>query len=184
MRGRFAFLDAGYVDEIAIAKSRNPYYRENPPGVGNEPIELPVLYGLLDFLIYVLIIFPIALANHAWFFVWIATIPFAFLSTVMPVGPVSAWYWRKMRGPRPTKSPIPTEEQLTALRARRQWLQELALESIKVESELASEMDRAGDLRHAFEAQIRQAQQTRGQIGTEIAKIDSQLASIQVLRNL
>src|SRR3569832_56890 len=134
MRGRFSFLDAGYVDELAIAKARNPYYREYPPGVGNEPMELPVVYGLVDFLIYVLLIFPFALSDQELFFLWTLTIPFGFLSTVMPVGPVSAWYWRKTRVVKQVaKKPVIDAELLVQLRARRQWLQELAVESVKVE---------------------------------------------------
>src|ERR1041384_1210595 len=115
MRGRFRFLDAQYVDDLAVAKARNPYYREYPPGVGNEPIEMPVLCGLIDFLMYVLIIFPFALTDQILFFLWMLTIPFGFLSAVMPVGPVSAWYWRKSRASRaPAKNEL-TEDVVTAL---------------------------------------------------------------------
>jgi hypothetical protein len=182
MRGRFSFLNAGYVDELALAKARNPYYRENPPGVANERVELPVLCGLVDFVIYVFAIFPFALANDALFFLWVLTIPFAFLSAVMPVGPVSAIYWRKLRA---TQRPIAkqglSEDHLISLRARRQWLEELAVESVKVEAELAKGLESAGDLRFAFEAQIKQAQDTRVLISAEIAKINAQLAVLELI---
>ena len=184
MRGRFRFLDASYVDELAIAKSRNPYYRENPPGVANEPIERPVAFGLIDFFLYVLIIYPIAAANQALFLLWVLTIPFAFLSAVMPVGPVSAAYWSRVRTREKPARPLIEEGVFVSLRARRQWLQELAVESVKVESELRKELENAGDLRFAFETQIRQAQETRAHIGKEIAKIDAQLDQIEVLNNL
>lgn len=180
MRGRFSFMNAGYVDELAMAKARNPYYRDYPPGVANEPVELPVLFGMVDFVIYVLAIFPFALANQSLFFLWALTIPFAFLSAVMPVGPVSAWYWRKTHADKkPTPLPVP-EEVTISLRARRQWLQELAVESVKVEAELTKELEKAGDLRFAFEAQIRQAQETRVQIGKEITRIDAELSKLEI----
>jgi hypothetical protein len=175
-------MDAGHMDALAAARARNPHYQECPPGVANERVERPVLYGLIDFLIYVLLIFPFALANQSFFMLWTLTTPFAFLSAAMPVGPVSAWYWSKARAQtRPRVQP--NVETLEALRARRLWLQQLALESVKVEAELLKDMDKAGELRYAFEAQIRQARDTRVQIGREMAKIDAQIMTLEISRS-
>jgi len=179
MRGRFRFPDVPYVDELAIAKARNPYYREYPPGVANEPVELPVLYGLVDFVLYVLVIFPFALSDQALFFLWALTIPFGFLSAVMPVGPVSYWHWQKTHK-KPVENKPVADDVLASLRAKRQWLQELAVQSVKVENELVSELENSGDLRFAFETQIRQAKETRSQIALEIAKIDRELATLEI----
>ena len=176
-------MDAGRTDALAIAKARNPHYQEYPPGVANEPVARPVAYGLIDFLLYVVAIFPFASANQSFFVLWMLTIPFAFLSAVMPVGPVSAMYWRNARsGTRGRERQEQVEDQAVSLRARRQWLNELAVESVKVEAELKRELDKAGDLRFAFEAQMRQAKETRTQIGKEISKIDAQLATIEISR--
>src|SRR6476659_4036076 len=179
MRGRFRFPSAGYVDELAIAKARNPYYREYPPGVANEPVELPVLYGLVDFVIYVLLIFPFALSDQALFFLWALTIPFGFLSAVMPVGPVSYWHWHRSHHREPEKVSHP-EELLVSLRAKHQYLQELAVQSVRVETELTKGLENAGDLRFAFETQIRQAQETRAQIAVEMAKIETQITALEL----
>ena len=179
MRGRFRYLDAHYVDELAIAKARNPYYREYPPGVANEPVELPVLYGLVDFVIYVLLIFPFALSDQALFFLWALTIPFGFLSAVMPVGPVSYWHWHRTQHKHIEKV-ANSEEVLVSLRAKRQYLQELAVQSVRVENELSRELENSGDLRFTFETQIRQAQETRTQIAVEMAKIETQITSLEL----
>ena len=179
MRGRFRFIDAAYVDEVAIAKARNPYYREYPPGVANEPVELPVLYGLVDFVLYVLVIFPFALSDQALFYLWALTIPFGFLSAIMPVGPVSYWYWQKTHKSRVQKDAV-AEDLLVTLRAKRQWLQELAVQSVRVETELSKELENSGDLRFAFETQIRQARETRSQIAVEMAKIETQITALEL----
>lgn len=173
-------LNAGYADALAAAKARNPHYREYPPGVANERVELPVICGLIDFLIYVVAIFPLAQSDQSLFVLWMLTIPFAFLSAIMPVGPVSAWYWRRARQGVKPKVVAVDEDVLTQLRARRQWLQELAVESVKVESELRQELENAGDLRFAFETHIKQSQETRSTLTNEIQKLDAQIAAIEV----
>src|SRR5579885_1836122 len=135
MRGRFRALDAGYIDTLALEHARNPHYREYPPGVANEPVELPIVFGLVDFVIYVFAIYPLAAAYQACFFLWAATIPFGFLSAVMPVGPVSAWYWRRTRVVQ-TLKPAPFESPEQELLRKRHRLQELAVETVRVEKEL------------------------------------------------
>src|SRR2546423_11452298 len=128
-------LDAGYVDYVALERQRNPFYRENPPGVANEPVELSIVFGMADFLLYVLAIYPLASAFQACFYLWCLTIPFGFLSTVMPVGPISTWYWRRSH-PRQTLKPIGDlgvwQQELLA---RRHQLQAFAVETVMVENE-------------------------------------------------
>jgi len=184
MFGRFRACDVGYVDALAAAKARNPHYREYPPGVANEHVDLPIVFGLIDFSLYVAAIYPLAIAYQACFFLWTLTIPFGFLSTVMPVGPASAWYWRRTHPAKPKAAPqvdlAALEQQLLA---KRQWLHELSVQSVHVVAELTTELENAGDLRYAFEAQIRQARTTRSQLELEITKIDAQLATLRIESN-
>jgi hypothetical protein len=178
MRGRF---QAGYVDTLALERARNPHYEEYPAGVANERVDLPIVFGLVDFLLYVIAIFPFAAAYQACFFLWVLPIPFSFLSAVMPVGPVSAWYWRRTH---PATSKHSSGRDMEALErsliVRRQRLQELKAETVHVEAELIRELPKAGDLHFAFEAQIRQARQSRERIQNEIVRIDIELANLRI----
>lgn len=172
---------AGYVDSLPLERaSRNPDYREYPPGVANERVEMQVVFGLVDFVLYVCAIYPLANAYQACFFLWAIPIPLGFLSTVMPVGPASGWYWRKTHPAKQESAPsLKVVER--ALLARRQKMLDLAAQTVNVEAELTKELPKAGDLKHAFEAQIRQARQARDRVHAEIARIDIELAKIHLL---
>src|SRR5438309_924690 len=98
-RGRFQPVDAEPADALAAMKVGNPYYRE-AHAPEDKPIELGVVFGMLDFLLYVFAVLPLAHASSAYFFLWVSTIPFGFLSAAMPVGPLSALYWRSTRSSR------------------------------------------------------------------------------------
>jgi hypothetical protein len=179
MFGRFRACDLGYVDELAAARARNPYYREYPPGVANEPVDRPIVFGLLDFFAYVLAIYPLAAAHQACFFLWVVTIPFGFLSTVMPVGPISAYYWRYLR-PNPDKLAIQDlESTRQQLITRLNALKELLVESFSIEKELNKELPNAGELRFAFETHIRQTRETREQLRREIQRVEEKIATMQ-----
>ena len=176
--GRFRSLNPR-IELLPLERSVKPYYREYPPGVANEHVDLPIVFGMVDFLLYVVAIIPLAAANQSLFFLWVLTIPFGFLSTAMPVGPVSGWYWRKAHAARPAEDSYELE---SALLAKRQKLYELVAETVKVEAELTRELPKAGDLHFAFEAQIRLARQARERITKEMTLIDIQLANLRISR--
>src|SRR4051812_8847657 len=134
MRGQFGHLNRGYVDTLALERARNPPYQEWPAGVAGERMGVPAVFGLIGFLLYVLAIFPFAASSQSCFFLWILPIPFGFLSAVMPVGPVSAWYWRRGRAVRSNDQADKNLEDLEqSLIVRRQRLQELRADTVHVE---------------------------------------------------
>jgi hypothetical protein len=182
MKGRFRSMGFGNGDSLPLEHaSRNPYYREYPPGVANERVEMPVVLGMVDFVLYVLAIYPLASAYQACFFLWALPIPLGFLSAVMPVGPASAWYWRRTHPRQRTARLESLEEIERGLIARRQRMQELEAETVSVEAELTRELPKAGDLHFAFEVQIRQARQARERVHAEIVRIDIELAKLRML---
>lgn len=182
MRGRFGSMGAGYVDSLPLERaSRNPHFREYPPGVANERVEMPVVFGMVDFLLYVLAIYPLASAYQACFFLWALPIPLGFLSAVMPVGPASALYWRRTHPSKPAARTQSLDEIERGLISRRQRMQELEADTVHVEAELTRELPKAGDLHFAFETQIRQARQARDRIHAEIVRIDIELAKLRML---
>ncbi len=182
MRGPFSSARAGYVESLPLDRaSRNPHYREYPPGVANERVEMPVVFGMVDFVLYVLAIYPLASAYPAFFFLWALPIPLGFLSTVMPIGPASAWYWRRHHLATPFARARSLEEFERTLIARRQRLVELESDAVGVEAELTRELPKAGDLHFAFEVQIRQARQARERIHSEIVRIDIELVKLRML---
>jgi hypothetical protein len=165
------------VDTLLLADAQRR--RRDEPGPEVETIDRRVLSGFADFLLYALLVYPLAMAHRELFFLWICTIPFVFLATVMPVGPISSFYWGRQQ----LHTALPSSDDPNAdlehrLLARRQRLQELYNDTVHVEAELQQDMPNAGDLKFAFEAQIRQAQETRSRIQKEMERLDVQLTQI------
>ena len=178
MRLRFSGMDAGYLDDLVRAEHEGKRNNEPLPDFV-EIVDGRVAAGFCDFLLYAFLVYAVASANQSFFFLWILTIPFVFLATVMPIGPLSSWCWNRSRntGAKRVTSDV---DVLQALIARRQRLLELAYESATVEAELIQDLPTAGDLKYAFETQIRQAQETRGRIRRELTRLEGQIAEAEI----
>lgn len=140
--------------------------------------------GFADFLLYAFLLIPIVSINPALFSLWSLTVPVAFLATCVPVGPVSAAYWKAHRG---TVQPTPLirdpERDLEAeLRARRQRLVELARQADQVQAELSENRPLERHLQTVFDSQIQQAQSTSARIRREVARIDAEIEKIRTNR--
>lgn len=140
--------------------------------------------GFADFLLYAFLIYPLTCLNPSLFSLWSLTTPVAFLATCIPVGPLSAAYWRAHRAEIRQEAKVrdPEIETEAELLARRQRLVDLSRQAAQVQAELADNRPADLHLQAVFDSQIQQAKSTQARIDREVARIEVEIEKIRTNR--